>query len=305
MGDISATSTHNSTNSRKQHHISQTDLQKTAREYSQHMRIVSLAQAKRSSAVDTTAGKTPLRMFMGQGQRGHRSTEIPVQTTKRLTFESFELGNNYPNNCALVIDTRTWREKNEVQFHVIIVHDLFASKIDEQDKLDLRTLKEIQEHVMEKANKKTVPADAPQQPVASRASSTSQDNMHSPLDIGDMRSRKENSQTEFPEILFRIHGSKFQLKEPFSKYPIDSSKEHVYKVGIPRNTRSLFLANQVCAKMIALPMILGKPHNIGADPIISVGIREQRWYVAPLLHGLSLSHTKVESSFIGSTQHHD
>lgn len=306
MGDIGAAGTNNVTNSRKQHHISQANLDKTATEYSQHMQIQTVAEAKQSSAAaaaadstNMTAGKTPLRMFMAQaGLRGHRSTEtgeLP-SISKRLTYDSFELGNNYPNNCALVVDTRKWREKREIQFHVIIIHDIFASKIDEQDKLDLHTLKEIHEHIMKPTKNQETSPPHPQQ----AAASTSAD-AQSALGIGDMQPRKETGNKPFPEILFRMYGSKFQETELFSDYPSDSSRRHVYKVGKPRTSRSLFLANQVCAKMIALPMTLGKPYNIAAEPTITNGINEQRWHVAPLLHALSFCHTKIQSSF-ASTQ---
>jgi hypothetical protein len=292
MGDIGANRTGTSGNAdhRKQHKISPADLEKTAIEYSRHMSIQSLAQAKRSATVTKTAGKTPLRMFMGHGgQRGQSATQNPAPICKRLTYESFELGNNYPNNCALVVDTRHWREKQEIRFHVVIIHDIFATKMDDHDKLDLQSLKEIEEKLLKSTSTST---------------STTADNRSPTLDISNMQAvitpASSNSlhhqDSERQKIIFRISASKFQECDPFSNYPIDSSKDHVYEVRKPRDARTLFIANQVCAKMIALPLVLGKPHNIAASTLTD-GLLLQKWHVAPLLHGLYLSHTKIQSSF--------
>jgi hypothetical protein len=49
--------------------------------------------------------------------------------------------------------------------------------------------------------------------------------------------------------------------------------------------------------MIALQMILQKPYNIAQEPTLSHTLQEQMWQVALLLHGLFLSHIKMESSF--------
>jgi hypothetical protein len=275
MGDISTTK---SPQQRRQQWISSADLEKTAREYGKHMTIVSVQEAKQCAQVTTTtaAPNRPLRMYLGQGQRGLRQQQSAPQASKRLTFDSFELGNNYPNNCALVVDTRKWRQANQLKYHVIIIHDIFATKADGEDKLELRTLKAIREHIKMTSMSSNNPPPSP----AAMA-----------------EGRRAASSTDEHEVLFRISGSKFQVQEPFTDYPVDSTRNHVYKVRKPQASRIHFLANQVCAKMIALPMVLEKPYNIGHQDTSSKAILEQTWHVAPLLHGLYLLHTKMESSF--------
>ena len=280
MGDISAPS---NSQQQKQQKIGQADLEKTACEYAKHMQIVSVKEAKDTVSISMAAAKNPLRMYLGRRQRAQPGT--PVQTSKRLTYDAFELGNEYPNNCALVIDTQKWRQNREIIYEVIIVHDIFAAYTDSEDKKELHTLKEIQEHLMKASSN-----NQHQHPTGLAALPTS------PAVLGGGQATRDNA--GYPEVLFRISGSKFEEREPFTQYPLDSSKSHVYKVKKPHPRRKHFLANQVCAKMIALPMIFGKPYNIAQDPRTSShAFKEQIWHVAPLLHGLFLSHTKMESSF--------
>jgi hypothetical protein len=281
MGDISAPS---KSQQQKQQKIGQADLEKTALEYAKHMRIVSVQEAKDTVSVSMAAAKNPLRMYLGRGRRAQPGT--PVQTSKRLTYDTFELGNEFPNNCALIIDTRKWRQNREIKYEVIIVHDIFAAKTDSEDKKELQTLKEIQEHIRKSSSRSS--NNQQQHPTGLAALPTS------PAVLGGGRATRDNGD---PEILFHISGSKFEQREPFTQYPLDSSKNHVYKVKKPHPRRTHFLANQVCAKMIALPMIFGKPYNIAQDPTSSHAFKDQIWHVAPLLHGLFLSHTKMESSF--------
>jgi hypothetical protein len=271
MGDISAPSSSNDQQRKMSHKIDQGTLEKTAREYANHMRIVTVQEAKDTVSITMAVPKNPLRMYLGRGQRAKPGA--PVITTKRLTFDAFELGNEYPNNCALVIDTRKWRQTKELKYHVIVVHDLFAAKRDDEDEIELSTLKEIQDHLRQKSNTQHHPSGSAAAAAAGTAS----------------------GKDDLPDVLFRISGSKFQQIQPFTEYPIDSSKNHIYKVKKPQPRKTHFLANQVCAKMIALPMVLGKPHNIAATS--SVPLQQQTWHVAPLLHGLFLSHTKMESAF--------
>ena len=287
MGDITATTNVIHPRKQQQQRITSKSLEKTAEHYSHNMKIHSMGEAERSSAVDMPAGNTPLRMFLGAAPVAARRTESSTITNreinlKRLTYDAFELGNTYPNNCALIVDIRSWREKREIKYNVVIIHDIFASKTNDQDQLDLNALKQVQEHVLATSTASSsskekidqVSCGAPQQ----QAEDTTTPLDSSNIDIGDMipatttRTSTQNRQ----KVIFRISGSKFRMQEPFNSFPVDSSKNHIYEVQKPRSTRTIFLANQVSAKMIALPMLPGKPHDFSAHKIINA-LFEQKW----------------------------
>ena len=89
-------------------------LQKTAASYSHHLKLLTLADYKKSST--RFPPNAPLRMYIGK--RNQKSRRL---TPKRLVYDQFELGNEFPNNCSLIIDTRHWLKIKEIRYWVIVV----------------------------------------------------------------------------------------------------------------------------------------------------------------------------------------
>jgi hypothetical protein len=238
------------------------NLKKTAASYSHHLKLLTLADYKKSSS--RFPPSAPLRMYIGK--KNHKSRHL---TPKRLVYDQFELGNEFPNNCSLIIDTRHWLKTKEIRYWVIVVRQIFAAALKEDDKRTLRTLEVL----------KRPPT-----------SSSIQGN--------DMDQEEAQNQINYPKVVFHILGSKFQVQEAFDTYPVDSALDHIYLVQKPRQGTQVFLADQVIAKMNVRHMSVGKPFDISADT--SVGLQQQKWHVSPILHSLSFSHTHHEGSFYSS-----
>ena len=259
---------------------------KTAKTYSHHMRVHTLAQSKSGFTSPDAAMNIPLRMFIG-----HKRKMFPQQQSaaplipKRLVFEQFEVGNEFPDNCILVLNLRPWIRERKITYSVMFVTDITAvyTTPDHVDKLA---------HLWNAISAKEM--------TAGDRDGAATDSSHVEQMTNDDSGTNPMKKSP-PKVVFHLTVTRFQEQEPFDTYPVKSSLNHIYLVGRPRETQETILAHQVMAKMNPRPLMLSKPYNYTSQtksgpPTSSTQINQQKWFVSPILHSLASTETSSNES---------
>jgi len=287
-------------------------LKKTATTYSHHMQVHTLAESNSTLTSPATTMNIPLRMFIGQKMK-----KFPLQPNatplipKRIVYEQFEVGNEFPDNCILVLDLRPWVRAKEIKYSVMFVRNITAVNTTPED---VDKLASLWNALSANETARGQRDNKGQQNTHDAVNHLAEQQQKDQGKEGNLEDTDDNTDTTNimrnnpPKVVFHLSVSRFHVQESFDTYPVDSTSNHVFLVQRPRQACETILAHQIVAKMNPRPLLITKPFGFtsqtcAATPSSTTLINQQKWHVSPILHSLVSTETTENEAFTPSSSY--